>query len=107
MVDHMAGATLAVNADGVPPSDYWQGQLNIKEVIQLSELMLHDIRRVCLGLVELQQDVDLSPELATYQPTDSGLEAYANSVQQTNIALLLNVQDKFAYDKLMQECASL
>ena len=85
----------------------WQSQLNIKEFIQLSELMLLDIRRVCLGLVELQKDVNLSTILATYQPTDSGLEAFANSVQQTKIALQQNVQEKFAYDKLMQELASL
>jgi len=45
--------------------------------------------------------------LATYQPTDSGLEAFANSVQQTKIALQQNVQEKFAYDKLMQELVSL
>ena len=92
---------------GVAASDYWQGQLNIKEFIQLSELMLLDIRRVCLGLSELQTDVNLSTILATYHPTDSGLEAFANSVQQTKIALQQNVQEKFAYDKLMQELASL
>ena len=69
--------------------------------------MLLDIRRVCLGLSELQKDVNLSTILATYQPTDSGLEAFANSVQQTKIALQQNVQEKFAYDKLMQELASL
>ena len=92
---------------GVAASDYWQSQLNIKEFIQLSELMLLDIRRVCLGLSELQKDVNLSTILATYQPTDSGLEAFANSVQQTKIALQQNVQEKFAYDKLMQELASL
>ena len=92
---------------GVAASDYWQGQLDIKEFIQLSELMLLDIRRVCLGISELQKDVSLSTILAVYQPTDGGLVAFANSVQQTKIALQQNVQEKFAYDKLMQELASL
>ncbi|MBH0085345.1 DNA polymerase III subunit delta' [Psychrobacter sp. SCQQ22] len=91
----------------IAASDYWQNQLNIVEFIQLSELMLLDMRRVCLGLDELQKDVNLSALLESYQPTDSGLEAFANSLQQTKIALQQNVQEKFAYDKLMQELAYL
>ncbi|CAN6960874.1 DNA-directed DNA polymerase [Psychrobacter okhotskensis] len=91
----------------VAASDYWQTQLSIAEFIQLSELMLLDMRRVCLGLSELQKDISLSVALDTYQPTDSGLEGFATSLQQTKIALQQNVQEKFAYDKLMQELAYL
>ncbi|WP_413190670.1 DNA polymerase III subunit delta' [Psychrobacter sp. AT9] len=91
----------------IAASDYWQTQLSIIEFIQLSELMLLDMRRVCLGLSELQKDISLSVALDTYQPTDSGLEGFATSLQQTKIALQQNVQEKFAYDKLMQELAYL
>jgi len=91
----------------IAASDYWQNQLSIVEFIQLSELMLLDIRRVCLGLDELQKDVNLSGLLESYQPAASGLEAFANSLQQTKISLQQNVQEKFAYDKLMQEMAYL
>ncbi|WP_087041349.1 DNA polymerase III subunit delta' [Psychrobacter sp. JB385] len=91
----------------VAASDYWQNQLSIVEFMQLSEMMLLDIRRVRLGLQELQKDVNLSNVLESYQPTDSGLEAFASSLQQTKIALQQNVQEKFAYDKLMQELAYL
>jgi DNA polymerase-3 subunit delta' len=91
----------------VAASDYWQSQLSIKEFIQLSELMLLDMRRVCLGLGELQKDIKLSAALESYQPTDSGLETFATSLQQTKVALQQNVQEKFAYDKLMQELADL
>ena len=91
----------------VAASDYWQSQLSIKEFIQLSELMILDIRRVCLGLSELQKDINLSSALASYQPTGSGLETVAMSLQQTKVALQQNVQEKFAYDKLMQELAYL
>lgn len=91
----------------VAASDYWQKQLNLTEFMQLSELMLLDIRRVCLGLDALQKDVDLSAVLASYQPLDSGLEVFANSLQDTKVALQQNVQEKFAYDKLMQEMAYL
>lgn len=91
----------------VAASDYWQTQLNISEFIQLSELMLVDIRRVCLGLDALQKDIDLVAPLNNYQPDEDGLEAFINSLQETKIALQQNVQEKFAYDKLMQELAYL
>ena len=91
----------------VAASDYWQNQLSIVEFMHLSEMMLLDMRRVCLGLGELQKDVNLSSVLDAYQPADSGLEAFASSIQQTKIALQQNVQEKFAYDKLMQELAYL
>ena len=91
----------------IAASDYWQNQLDIKAFIQLSELMLLDIRRVCLGLDELQKDMSLSEILASYQPIASALETFATSLQQTKIALQQNVQEKFAYDKLMQELAYL
>ena len=91
----------------IAASDYWQTQLSISEFIQLSELMLVDMRRVCLGLDALQKDVDLSASLSNYKPAESSFEALINSLQQTKIALQQNVQEKFAYDKLMQELAYL
>ena len=91
----------------VAASDYWQKQLSIKEFIQLSELMLLDIKRICLGLSELQTDINLSEALASYQPDDLNLEVFGGSLQQTKVALQQNVQEKFAYDKLMQELAYL
>lgn len=92
---------------GIAASDYWQTQLSMSEFIQLSELMLVDMRRICLGLDALQKDIDLSASLNNYKPAESGFEAFINSLQQTKIALQQNVQEKFAYDKLMQELAYL
>ena len=91
----------------IAASDYWQTQLSISEFIQLSELMLVDMRRICLGLDALQKDIDLSASLNNYQPAESSFEAFINSLQQTKIALQQNLQEKFAYDKLMQELAYL
>ena len=91
----------------VAASDYWQNQLSITEFIQLSELMLLDMRRICLGLNELQKDVNLSAALEKFPPDNNGLALFSNSLQQTKIALQQNVQEKFAYDKLMQELACL
>ena len=91
----------------VAACDYWQNQLSITEFIQLSELMLLDMRRVCLRLNELQKDVNLSAALEKYPPDNNGLALFSSSLQQTKIALQQNVQEKFAYDKLMQELACL
>lgn len=91
----------------VAASDYWQNQLGIEAFIQLSEMMMLDMRRVGLGLSELQKDVKLSTVLEMHQPMAAGLETFASSLQQTKIALQQNVQEKFAYDKLMQELAYL
>ena len=91
----------------VAASDYWQKQLSIKEFIQLSERMLLDIKRIYLGLNELQTDINLSEALASYQPDALNLEVFGDSLQQTKVALQQNVQEKFAYDKLMQELACL
>ena len=91
----------------IAASDYWQTQLSISEFIQLSELMLVDIRRVCLGLDALQKDIDLPASLHSHQPTENGLEVFINSMQEIKTALQQNVQEKFAYDKLMQELAYL
>ncbi|AAZ19163.1 DNA polymerase III, delta prime subunit [Psychrobacter arcticus 273-4] len=91
----------------VAASDYWQIHLGIAEFIRLSELMVIDIRRVGLGFEAQQKDINFSTTLNGYQPIDNELEAFAHSLQQTKIALQQNVQEKFAYDKLMQELACL
>jgi DNA polymerase-3 subunit delta' len=91
----------------IAASDYWQTQLNIIDFMTLSELMLLDIQRVCLGLKSTQQDIDMEAALALYQPPASALEKLANSLQQTKTALQQNVQEKFAYDKLLQDLARL
>ncbi|MGO1251245.1 DNA polymerase III subunit delta' [Psychrobacter sp.] len=91
----------------VAASDYWQKQLGIVEFTQLSELMMLDMRRICLGLNALQKDIDLSAITDGYEPDSGMLETFSKSLQQTKIALQQNVQEKFAYDKLMQELANL
>ena len=89
----------------VAASDYWQTQLALSEFMTLSELMLLDIRRVCLGLASMQQDIDFTVLQGAYAPADNALNALANQLQQMKTALQQNVQEKFAYDKLMQALA--
>ncbi|MES1964577.1 DNA polymerase III subunit delta' [Psychrobacter sp. AH5] len=88
-------------------SDYWQQQLPLTDFIKLTELMLLDIRRIAMGLASNQVDIELSQALAQYQPTDTGLQKLSDSLQQIKVSLQQNVQEKFAYDKLMQQLAYL
>ena len=62
----------------VARSDYWQNQLSITEFIQLSELMLLDMRRICLGLNALLKKMSIYPlPLENYQPdNDIGLAPF-------------------------------
>ncbi len=91
----------------IAASTYWQNELSLLDFIKLTELMLVDIRRIGLGLQSKQQDIGLSVALEQYLPMDRALETLANQLQQTKRALEQNVQEKFAYDKLMQDLASL
>lgn len=91
----------------IAASDYWQSQLDIADFIKLTEMMILDIQRVCLGLTSSQQDIELPKVITTYQPSEAALEAMLYQLQQVKIALQQNVQEKFAYDKLMQQLAQL
>ncbi len=96
----------------IAASDYWQKQLDIADFIKLSEMMLVDIRRICLGLASIQQDIDLSAAITTHQHSDilisdNALVMMEQTLQQIKTALQQNVQEKFAYDKLMQQLAQL
>lgn len=91
----------------IAASDYWQSQLDITDFMTLTEMMLLDIRRVGLGLAGNQQDIDLLSVLDSYRPNDSALESFTSHLQQTKIALQQNVQEKFAYDKLLHHLAEL
>ena len=88
-------------------SDYWQSQLDIHDFIQLSEMLLLDMIRVGFGLTSQHHDLDLLALLSEYKPDNGAIEALTQDLQQTKIALQQNVQEKFAYDKLMQQLAQL
>ena len=91
----------------IAASDYWQNQLSMADFMTLTDMMLLDIRRVSLGLASNQLDIDMKGVLQSHPPSDEGLDAIINSLQQTKAALQQNVQEKFAYDKLMQQLACL
>lgn len=91
----------------IAASDYWQSQLDLDGFMALTELMVLDIRRVGLGLTAVQQDINLMAASTDYQPTDSNIEALMTSLQHIKRARAQNVQDKLAYDKLMQALTQL
>lgn len=91
----------------IAASDYWQSQLSIADFMTLTEMMLLEIRRIGLGLSGIQKDIDLVTILQDYRPNDNALETLVKNLQQLKIALQQNVQEKFAYDELMQQLAQL
>ena len=91
----------------IAASDYWQSQLSMADFMTLTDMMLLDIRRVDLGLASNQPDIDIKAALQSHPPSHAALDGIVNSLQQTKTALQQNVQEKFAYDKLMQQLAEL
>jgi len=88
-------------------SDYWQQQLSLSDFIKLTELMLLDISRINMGLASIQNDTELPKAVAQHKPTERSMQSLIDSLQQIKISLQQNVQEKFAYDKLMQALAVL
>lgn len=91
----------------IAASDYWQTQLDITDFMTLTDMMLVDMRRVMLGLSSVQPDINIALAIQNQPFSDNTLQAFSASVQQTKAALQQNVQEKFAYDKLMQQLARL
>ena len=83
-------------------SDYWQSQLDIDAFIQLSEVMLTEIQRMSLDLPPRQADISAQTLTDKPLPDMLAISDFADSLQRIKIARLQNVQDKFAYDALMQ-----
>lgn len=89
-------------------SDYWQKQLSLTDFTQLTELMIIDISRVALGLDSLQTDCNIAESLPeAYRPSSLALNSFADEIANTKRAIQQNVQEKLAYDKLMQSLSSL
>lgn len=86
-------------------SDYWQQQLCLSEFMTLSRLMLVDIERLQLGLPVQQQDVDFSA--IADLPGSEALHRLLQYMDSITVSLQQNVQDKLAYDTLMQSLTQL
>ena len=87
-------------------SDYWQKELTLAEFTQLTELMLMDLNRIVLGLDSLQPDCEIAAALpAAFFPSIEALDSLAEVIAASKRAILQNVQEKLAYDKLMQSIA--
>lgn len=87
-------------------SDYWQQQLCLKDFTQLTELMLIDISRVALGLSSLQRDCDINAAVPReFMPSTTALNKLAEVIADSKRAIQQNVQEKLAYDKLLQHIA--
>ena len=91
----------------IAASDYWQSQLSIQDFIKLTETMLLDIQRLQVGLESRQKDIELDSAIAYHYPKIDALYALGASLKQIKVALQQNGQEKYAYDKLIQQLAEL
>ncbi|MBS9779597.1 MAG: DNA polymerase III subunit delta' [Moraxellaceae bacterium] len=88
-------------------SDYWQSQLELADFVRLTQIMLSDLQRLSCNLPTHQQDVDFSEINPQNMPKISDIQKIGQILQEINHSLKQNVQDKLAYDMLMQSLVSL
>ncbi len=91
----------------VQASDYWQSQLVLSDFIHLSQVMLMDLQRLSCNLPTHQQDIDFSSISQHNMPNSIGIHALLLTLQEVDQGIKQNVQDKLAYDMLMQSLVDL
>ncbi|MFC0819564.1 DNA polymerase III subunit [Moraxella marmotae] len=87
-------------------SDYWQKTLSLSDFIGLSRLMLAELWRVYLVLPRLHTDIDtpkLLGDLPIHQNQLDNLLAVLDDVQ---LSVRQNLQEKLAFDKIMLQIAT-
>lgn len=82
-------------------SDYWQKTLALDGFIKLSEFMLMDFSRQCLGIDALQEDLDLNRYPSIQSLSLDVIQRVMSDINDVKLATHQNVQEKMAYDKLL------
>ncbi len=91
----------------IAASDYWQTILPLEAFIRLSEIMLMELSRACIGMPALQTDLALEDYTTV---STLKLEAIYHLMQQIDDikqAMQQNVQEKLGYDRLCQALTTL
>ena len=100
-------ALRAGKRSAIAASDYWQKQLSLDDFIKLSEFMLMDFSRQCLGMPTLQQDLALAQYQSITELKLESIQALMTVIEDVKIACQQNVNDKMAYDQLLAALALL
>nr|WP_241878061.1 hypothetical protein [Psychrobacter sp. PraFG1]UNK04476.1 hypothetical protein MN210_09095 [Psychrobacter sp. PraFG1] len=100
-------ALRAGKRSAIAASDYWQKQLSLDDFIKLSEFMLMDFSRQCLGMPTLQQDLALAQYQSITELQLESIQALMTVIEDVKIACQQNVNDKMAYDQLLAALALL
>lgn len=91
----------------IAASDYWQTQLDLTDFIQLTEVMISDLQRVKLGIATKQQDIDFEPVKVLLDKPFEYWVQLQQSIDDIKVSVGQNVQQKIAYDKLLQLLATI
>lgn len=82
-------------------SEYWQKTLSLQDFILLSRMMLLALWRHRLALPSLHQDLDIASLIGVLDLDDRVLEQLLSCLDDVEISIAQNVQEKLAYDQLM------
>lgn len=103
-------ATLAALLSGsrlpMAASEYWQANLPLEQFCQLSRMMLADLYRVLLGLPSLHDDLPIAEKINGLPITTDYLHNLLACLDQIQSDGEQNIQEKFAYDRLMVQFAN-
>ena len=91
----------------VAASDYWQTQLALVDFIQLTQIMLSDLQRIMLGIPPKQQDINFDQVRPLLKKSFEHWVQLQQGIDDMKISLGQNVQEKLAYDELMQRLADI
>lgn len=82
-------------------SEYWQKTLSLQQFILLSRMMLVALWRHRLALPNLHRDLDIESLLGGLDLDNHALERLLASLDDVEVSIIQNVQEKLAYDQLM------
>ena len=91
----------------IAASDYWQTQLDLTDFIQLTQVMMNDLQRLKLAMSPKQQDIDFEPiKVLLDKPFEHWVQLQQD-IDDIKVSVTQNVQQKLAYDQLMQLLATI
>lgn len=90
----------------IAASEYWQKTVSLSDFIILSRMMLLALWRYQMGLPSLHSDLDLEVLLGELVIQTEVLEGLLVCLDDVETALMQNIQEKLAYDRLMLAMAA-
>lgn len=104
----LATVVALINQSRIPmaASEYWQTTLSLEQFCRLSRMMIADLYRVLLGLPSLHDDLSVAQKLDDLPISTAYLQDLLACFDEVQNDGEQNIQEKFAYDRLMVQFAN-